>query len=80
MRNVHPIHILFLLIGLLYGLVSCTDKNPQSKLPSVSPDAILSPKLLNSERIKMKFGSYGIQVLTKNAKLRVSYFYSSLVY
>ncbi|WP_299530189.1 hypothetical protein [Ulvibacterium sp.] len=76
MRNIRHIPILFLLIGLLYGFNSCTDKNPQSKLSPVSHDSILSPKLLNSERIKLKFGSYNIQVLTKNSKLRVSDLYS----
>lgn len=76
MRNTRHIPILFLLTGLLYGFNSCTDKSPQSKLSPVSHDSILSPKLLNSERIKMKFGSYDIQVLNKNSKLRVSDLYS----
>ncbi|MEO1032129.1 MAG: hypothetical protein AAFX55_12025 [Bacteroidota bacterium] len=76
MSNKQHLHILFLLIGLLYGLHSCRDKNPQSKVSLSSHDSILSPQLLNSERIKMTFGSYGIQVLNKGAQLRVSDLYS----
>lgn len=68
--------ILVLLISL-FILNSCTDKNHRSKVPSNFGESILSPKLLNSERIKMKFGSYDIKVLNKNSKLRVSNLYSS---
>lgn len=35
-----------------------------------------APKLLNSERIEQKFGSYGIDVLSSDSSLRVSDLYS----
>ncbi|WP_299550320.1 hypothetical protein [Seonamhaeicola sp.] len=76
MRNKNYLLILLLVIGLFYGLNSCKDKNRHSIVSPVSKEAVLSPKLLNSERIKMAFGSYGIDVLKKNSKLRVSNLYS----
>ena len=76
MKNKQSICILFLCVGLFYGLNNCTIQKLQSQLPQSSLDSILSPKLLNSERIKMKYGSYGIKVLSENSKFRVSNLYS----
>ena len=39
-------------------------------------DEFYSPELLNSERIKMKFGSYGIDVLKTSPELRISNLHS----
>ena len=39
-------------------------------------DEFYSPQLLNSERIKMKFGSYGIDVLKTSPELRISNLHS----
>ena len=68
--------ILCLFIGILLSFDSCICKNSQSSVVSDSSDTFLAPKLLNSERIKLKFGNYHIKVLKKNAELRVSNLYS----
>jgi len=51
-----------------------------AKLAAQTPQAILSEAelrpLLNSERIAMEFGSYGIDVLESDARVRVSNLYS----
>lgn len=48
---------------------------PNSNVSSAVTAKILRP-LLNSERIKLKFGSYGIDVLQNKRKIRVSNLYS----
>lgn len=78
MKNKPYIYILILSIGVLYSLTNCTSRNKSSKKTTqVSYDSILSPKLLNSERIKMKYGSYDIKVLKSDSILRISNLYSS---
>ena len=72
-----PLKYILPLFISLFIIKSCDYKNHPSKLPSSFSESILSSKLLNSERIKMKFGSYKIKVLYKNSKLRVSDLYSS---
>ncbi|MCG8373770.1 MAG: hypothetical protein MI700_09565 [Balneolales bacterium] len=53
--------------GLLVSFLGCdTGKN----------DLLLSPNVLNSERIEMKFGSFGIDVLLSDSLIRVSNLYS----
>ncbi len=42
----------------------------------IKADEFYSPQLLNSERIKMKFGSYGIDVLKTSPELRISNLHS----
>ena len=42
----------------------------------IKADEFYSPQLLNNERIKMKFGSYGIEVLKTSPSLRISNLYS----
>lgn len=76
MKNKHYLYIFILLGGLLYSLTSCAHKSHHPKSPPVSQDAILSPKLLNSERIKMKYGNYDIKVLNNDSLLRISDLYS----
>ena len=76
MKNKRYILVFFLWAAAFYGLNGCADKNPRSKSSSSSHDLILSPTLLNSERIKMEFGSYGIKVLDENSKVRISNLYS----
>jgi len=59
--------------GFLAG-VSCAAPNHQSTLPAASAGS--PAPLLNSERIRQKFGSYGIDVLSESENLRVSNLYS----
>ncbi|GAA3613545.1 hypothetical protein Q4Q39_03470 [Flavivirga amylovorans] len=76
MKNKHYFLSLFLLTSFLFSFYSCIDKKQHTtSLPALN-DSILSTKLLNSERTKIKFGSYGIDVLRQNSKLRVSNLYS----
>ncbi|NER15086.1 hypothetical protein GWK08_16650 [Leptobacterium flavescens] len=77
MKRKHYLLALALLLTVTFGLSSCKYKNSQPEPSTVSQDSILSPGLLNSERIKMKFGSYGIKVLNNNAEIRVSDLYST---
>lgn len=42
----------------------------------IKADEFYSPQLLNSERIKMKFGRYGIDVLKASPELRISNLHS----
>ncbi len=65
--KVKPLHFLFIVCFFVLG---CKDQN-------VSEDVnFYSAKLLNSERITMKYGSYGIDVLKSDDVLRVSNLYS----
>ncbi len=77
MKNKQYIFILILLAGIFFNLTGCAHKKQNPESPSVSYDSILSPKLLNSERIKMKYGSYAIKILSDNSKTRISDLYSS---
>ena len=63
--------VLSIFIHLIFS--GCSQQ-PETSNPSVDYEA-LRP-LLNSERIKLKFGSYGIDVLESDAKTRVSNLYS----
>ncbi|AEV98832.1 hypothetical protein A4D02_09800 [Niastella koreensis] len=67
----------FLLVLTLSILLSAAICEAQSSVQTtVTPcDSTLSAKLLNSERIEKKFGSYGIDVLYNTAQLRVSNLY-----
>lgn len=76
MKNKTHVYVLLLSVGLLYNLgCGYIKKNPDSF--SVAYDSILSPELLNSERIKMKYGNYAIKILSDDSKTRISNLYSS---
>ncbi len=77
MKTKQYIHTLFLFIFLFNVLNGCRGNNRHSKLSQTSHESFLSPKLLNSERIRLKFGSYHVKVLNQNNKLRISNLYSS---
>ncbi|AUP77859.1 hypothetical protein [Flavivirga eckloniae] len=77
MKNKYYILILILLGGIIYSINHFETSEQSPKTHATSQDSILSPKLLNSERIKMKYGSYNIKVLSNTPKLRVSNLYSS---
>jgi len=49
----------------------------QSSPFSPTADALAQPPLLNSERIRQKYGSYGVEVLEADERLRVANLYSS---
>ncbi|WP_271784717.1 hypothetical protein [Aquimarina algiphila] len=74
MKTKHFIYILF--IFLFNALIGCSGNNRHSKLSQISHESFLLPKLLNSERIKIKFGNYNVKVLNQNSKLRISNLYS----
>lgn len=76
MKNKQHVYVLLLLVGILCNL-GCAYKKQNPEPPSVAYDSILSPKLLNSERIKMKYGSYAIKILSDDSKTRISDLYSS---
>lgn len=59
--------VIFTVLGLC--LSGCIEKATQKETD-------LSPKLLNSERIRHKYGSYGIEVLKQDSAMRVSNLYS----
>jgi len=63
-----------LILSILFSGTICY---AQSNAPAtVTPcDSLLSPKLLNSERIEKKFGGYGIDVLYNTSQVRVSNLY-----
>lgn len=61
-----------LLVSLLLSLSNCVAQKPQT----TTDKAFLSPKLLNSERTQLKFGSYGITVPENGINLRVANLYS----
>lgn len=78
MKSKQRLYILILLISFFYNFNSCEHKNNISRLSQEVPyDSILSSKLLNSERIKLKYGNYAIKVLNNDSKLRISNLYSS---
>jgi hypothetical protein len=64
---------LSLLFALLMGFCSLSAQERPDILPK---DAHLRPGLLNSERIRTKFGSYGIEVLQEDLYHRISDLYS----
>ena len=71
-------HTLLLLLTIsILCTNACKNKSPQSKVPNVLSDSIQKTKLLNSERIKLKYGSYGIEVLQNNSDVRISNLYST---
>ena len=49
---------------------------PSFVLAAALSACVLEPELLNSERIEDRFGSYGIEVLSQDGKLRRSNLYS----
>ncbi|MFL0064246.1 hypothetical protein V3A08_01255 [Tenacibaculum maritimum] len=70
MKNIRPLSIL-LFISLLF--IGCAVKKEKTVLTTTK--AYISPKL-NSERIKIKYGNYGVDVLKATSLLRVSNLYS----
>jgi len=64
---------LLLLMALLFGI---PELPAQTSSEFVEREAHLAPGLLNSERIRMKFGSYGISVLKEDIHHRISNLYS----
>ena len=64
---------ILLLIGFIAIPPSLSLETPQ---PSTSFSAETLRPLLNSERIKLKFGSYGIDILRNGEKIRISNLYS----
>ncbi|WP_211341841.1 hypothetical protein [Ulvibacterium marinum] len=77
MKNKQYVYILILLASIFFNLTGCALKKQNPESPSVAYDSILSPKLLNSERIKMKYGSYAIKIFSDDSKTRISNLYSS---
>ncbi len=71
MRKIHNTFIL-LTVSVLFICCNSTTERQRITLP----EKLLSLKLLNSERIKEKFGSYGIKVLSHTSDVRVSNLYS----
>ena len=69
--------IIFLFTFLAFELTACKATTDFSTNSSILQDSFLSPKLLNSERIMLKYGSYAVEVLSQNSNLRVSNLYSS---
>ena len=53
--------------------VSCPEKTGRGEVPIVGNESV---GLGNSERIRLKFGSYGIEVLESGQGIRVSNLYS----
>lgn len=74
MKEKRLISLLLSLTVLLYVFNGCAEETRQPK-PG-QREALLSNELLNSERIEMKFGSYGIEVLHSDSALRVSNLFS----
>ena len=69
--------IRFALIGLIVGLLSLTScATPKAESPSPAARSETREPLLNSERIRQRFGSYGIDVIRESDQLRVSNLYS----
>ncbi|MDT7833377.1 hypothetical protein RQM59_13385 [Flavobacteriaceae bacterium S356] len=64
----------FLFIIVSSFLISCNTTTEQESI--TLSKKLLSTKLLNSERIKEKFGSYDIDVLSHTNKVRISNLYS----
>ncbi|WP_353777687.1 hypothetical protein [Winogradskyella sp. 3972H.M.0a.05] len=76
MKNQRNALVLFLCIGLIFSFSSCKKEVHQLEQSSITHDSILSPKLLNSERIALKFGTYAVKVLKQDSTTRVSNLYS----
>ncbi|NET33423.1 MAG: hypothetical protein F6K19_15610 [Cyanothece sp. SIO1E1] len=74
MKDKRILLILFLFTILFWSVNGCVDKNHPQK--SSIESSFLSQELLNSERIEMKFGSYGIEVIKSDSALRVSNLFS----
>jgi hypothetical protein len=60
-----------MMLGLL-ALGACAPKPAVHRLPQPAADR----ELLNSERIEQRFGSYGVEVLESDARVRVSSLFS----
>jgi hypothetical protein len=62
--------------SLIFAVILCAS---QSELHAqlMQSDAIVSRTLLNSERIAERFGSYGIKVLERSERVRVSNLFSA---
>lgn len=65
--------VLFLSL-LLFPLKSTAEQTPES--PRGQSQPVTQQPLLNSERIRQQFGSYGIEILQADERLRVSNLYS----
>ena len=75
MKNKQHIYIVIAYISFLSTFVSCINKKTKIE-SSFSDESFWSSKLLNSERIKLKFGNYHIKAFTKSSILRVSDLYT----
>lgn len=60
-------------VRILFMPVSCPETSSQNVIPAPETHTI---GLGNSERIRLKFGSYGIEVLESGERIRVSNLYS----
>lgn len=67
-RSGHAIGRLFVAWAVV-ALIACTSWPTRAQTPAAS--------MLNSERIEMRFGSYGIEVLSSDETIRVSNLYST---
>ncbi len=66
--------VMLIFSSLLISSCATAEKSSAPLLSSLDPET-LRP-LLTSERIRLKFGSYGIDVIRQNTRLRVSNLYS----
>jgi hypothetical protein len=66
--------VMLIFSSLLISSCTSVEQPSEPLLSSLDPET-LRP-LLTSERIRLKFGSYGIDVIRQNASLRVSNLYS----
>jgi hypothetical protein len=63
----------FVMVRIVFMSVICPETNNKNVLPAMEKHTI---GLGNSERIRQKFGSYGIEVLESGVRIRVSNLYS----
>lgn len=74
--RIHCLYYLVLFAGITQCLNACiTSKYPSKETSSVSSN-LGSSNILNSERIKKKFGSYGINILQSDSTIRITDLYS----
>jgi len=62
---------------LLLVISSCSIQYEPSTLSSADHSQIKSDTLLNSERIRLEFGSYGVEVLYSDSTTRITSLYST---
>lgn len=66
----------FLVLVAHLVLTSCQTTKEVKNSTTFSKKEFYAPQLLNSERIRLKFGNYGIKVLSNTSTVRVSNLYS----